>query len=320
MKTGRRRRKPEQPTTPQPASRPPSAARQAAPAPQQKRSKVPPAVIIFAVFAVIVCLIVGLVLCSGPRRTATEYLPADASGSWVSTVRVMAPELTVEDRFRTDCEADANCTVVAGTCNVRDREDRFTERVVDDYDDYAYNIYFEEAERQLYEASGQDFVVTELNPPEDRWEGERHFVAEEWLDEDTCQYTQFTVWITDPDNSADEIEVVLSECEVWDHVVVTEKVYEQEEFCRAEIVGPLIAQDTLTRRGTGDAVAWASAAAPAAGELQRAFTGTVRFEADGVTHEVQVHDADAYARYMTVRHYLGVDEAGNFVRLADQAE
>jgi hypothetical protein len=270
---------------------------------------------------VVIAIIVIVMLsraCSGPE--AVSYLPAQATGSWATTVEVLAPQVVAGQGWRSACEADAQCTIIADTCEERERQDQFTEREVDNYDDYAYNIYFEELTQELYEASGDTFAVTQLNPDEDRWEGDRHFVSEEWLDKDTCEYTGFTVWITDPDDSSQEIEVVLSECEVWDHVVVTEKVYEREEYCQTEHVEGMTVLDTLSDQGSGVVVDWPAAAQPEGGQLQSQFEGVIVFRADGTEHRVTVTDPDRYVRYLTVPHFLGLDEEGKVVRVTDQAE
>lgn len=322
MKTGRRRKKK---TTPEerPAPSPPSA-QTPSPLPSQvsrapSRSKIVPLVLV----ATVAALAIGAIVCSracslfGERPAA--YLPATAEGSWTTTVNVMAPQTVVKEGWRSDCEAEAGCTVLAHTCQLRQREDRYTEQKIDDYDEYAYNIYYEETEGETYEAAGGEFAITQLNQGEDWIEGNRHYVSEEWLDEETCQYTQYTVWITDPDDSDSEIEVVLSECEVWDHVLVYELVYEEEDYCQIETVDSLAIQDTLTRQGDGTDVAWPEAAAPSEGELEREFEGRVVFTADGTEHMVTVSDESEYVRYLTVPHYLAVDEDGKVVGVTDKA-
>ena len=325
MKTGRRRQKdeaaappeqaPSEPIQPEPVVAPPSAGLAK---PRRRPSCVEIALIVVIVIIAIIAVIMTSRACSGPQ--AVTYLPAQAAGSWATTVQVLAPEIVAGEGWRSACEADGRCTVLVDTCDVREQRDRFTEREVEDYDDFAYSIYFEELERSLYEASGDDFAVTQLNPNEDRWEGERHTVSEEWLDRETCEHTSFTVWITDPDESSEEVEVVLSECEVWDHVVVTERVYEQGEYCQTESVAGLIVLDTMTDQGSGSGVDWPAAARPEGGELQSKFEGVIIFRADGLEHRVTVTDPDAYARYLTVPHYLGLDEDGNVVRITDQAQ
>jgi hypothetical protein len=286
-------------------------------APPRRR---PSIVAIVAVVVVLIIAILAIVMisraCSGPQ--AVTYLPAEAAGSWTATVRVLAPQIAAKERWRSDCEADDQCSVLFETCEIRERPDRFSEREVDNYDEFAYEIYFEELEQLLYEASGDAFVATELNPDEDRWEGDRHIVSEEWLDKDTCQYTNYTVWVTDPDDPSQEVEVVLSQCEVWDHVVITEKVYERDEFCQTENVEGLEVTDTLTEQGSGVGVSWPSAITPDSGELERRFHGVVVLRADGKERTVTVSDPDAYARYLTVPQYLGLDEEGNVVRVTSQ--
>jgi hypothetical protein len=158
-----------------------------------------------------------------------------------------------------------------------------------------------------------------VNAPKDWWDGDRHYFSEEWLDTETCQYTNYTVWITDPEDKEYDIEVVLSECEVWDHVVVMERVAEQDEYCQTENVGTMAVQDTLTQQGLGATVDWPGAAVPADGQLEREFEGTVTFRADGTQHTVRVTDVDTYIRYLTVPYYLGVDEEGDVVDLTDKA-
>ena len=115
------------------------------------------------------------------------------------------------------------------------------------------------------------------------------------------------MWITDPENEDYEIKVVLSECEVWDHVVVTEKQGSQGF------------QDTLTRQGAGTTVEWPEAIAPAGVRMEREFEGAVVFRADGAKRTVKVTDVDTYIRYLTVPYYLGLDEKGNVVDLTDKA-
>jgi hypothetical protein len=318
MKTGRRREKqaPEeqQPTpTPKPSSGPART-----PSRFSLRQGLVP---ILAIAAVLCVLVIGIIVCGrscfAPK--VESYLLATAEGSWQTTVNVLVPQMVRSEGWRSDCESDPDCNVLSGTCQMRPREDKFTETQVDEYDDYAYNIYYEEDEGKIYEASGTDFVVAELNPPKDWVEEERHYTAEEWLDKETCQYTNYTVWITDPDDAVQEIEVVLSECEVWEHVVVKERIYEDEEYCQTEVVDSLAVKDTLTESGSGADVAWPNAQPPAGGELEREFDGTVIFRADGVEHTVHTDDEGTYVRYVTVPHYLGLDKNGKVVSVTDRA-
>jgi len=331
MKTGRRRKKETAPEEPRQASpekdlrakvtRPPAKKPAAAGVPVPERSRLGKAGLLILVgLVVFVCgsLLISRA-CLGPRATSETYLPATADGSWTTAVRLVVPQVEVGEGWRSDCETDPGCTVVPGTCELRERRDQYAERKVDEYDDYAYNIYYEETEDRLYEADADTFVVTALNPKRDWWEEDLHYYSEEWLDRETCQYTNYTVWITDPEDADYEIEVVLSECEVWDHVVVNERVGEQDEYCQIESLGAMIVQDTLTQRGVGASVEWPGAIPPAGGSLERDFEGTVTFRANGTKHTVKVTDVDKYVRYLTIPFYLGVDEQGNVVDITDVA-
>jgi hypothetical protein len=323
MRTGRRRQKqvPEE-KAPEEKSPAPKPKPTTGPAKPTSRSPLPRWLIpILAVGAVLCVLLIGILICGrscfAPK--VESYLPATAEGSWQTTVKVLAPQIVRDEGWRSDCESDPNCTVLPKTCQMRLREDKFTENKIDEYDDFAYSIYYEEEEAKIYEASGTEFAVTELNPPKDWVEDDRHYYAEEWLDKETCQYTNYTVWITDPDDATEEIEVVLSECEVWEHVVVKERIYENEDYCQTEIAGTFAVKDTLTENGTGANVSWPSAQAPADGRLEREFKGTIVFRADNVEHTVHTDDESAYVHYVTVPHYLGLDKDGKVVSVTDKA-
>ena len=293
MKTGRRRRKDKEQAQEQDRTQakepvsfgPPS------PPPSRPSARLPARPGIAQLLPVLIglaVLIFGGLLCGrscfGPKVEPSTYLPATAEGSWTATVKLVG---------------------------IGEREDENAGQVVDDYDEYAYNIYYEEAEDKLYEAAGDGFAVTQLNEKEDWWEGDLHYFSEEWLDKETCRYTNYTVWITDPEDKDYEIEVVLSECEVWDHVVVKERV--------SEGVDALAGQDTFTRQGAGAAVEWPEVVAPANGRLEHKFEGTVTFRADGAERTVRTTDVDEYIHYLTVLYYLGLDENGRVVDLTDRA-
>jgi hypothetical protein len=85
------------------------------------------------------------------------------------------------------------------------------------------------------------------------------------------------------------------------------------------MLGAMVVQDTLTQRGVGAGVEWPGAIAPAGGDLERDFEGTVTFRANGTEHTVKVTDVDKYVRYLTIPFYLGVDEQGNVVDITDVA-
>jgi hypothetical protein len=127
------------------------------------------------------------------------------------------------------------------------------------------------------------------------------------------------VWIADPEDATEEIEVVLSECEVWEHVVVKERIYEEEAYCQTETAGTYSVRDTFTEQGTGTSVTWFDATAPVDGRLEREFKGTVVFRADDVAHTVHPDDEETYIRYLTVPHYLGLDKDGGVIQVTDKA-
>lgn len=317
MRTGRRRNG----QAPGEAKSPP--APQPKPARRPSRSPIRPGLILLLVIAgAFIALLIGVVVCGraciGPK--ASTYLPATAEGSWQTTVKVLVPQMVRGEGWRSDCESEPDCMVLSGTCQMQPREDKFTESKIDEYDDYAYSIYYEEEEAKIYEASGTDFVVTDLNPPKDWVEGDLHYHAKEWLDQETCQYTNYTVWIADPNDATKEVEVVLSECEVWENVVVEQRVYENEEYCQTETVDSWAVESTVTENGTGAEVDWPSTQASADGKEEREFEGTILFRADGIEHTVRTDDESAYVRYVTIPHYLGLDKNGKVVRVTDKPQ
>ena len=52
--------------------------------------------------------------------------------------------------------------------------------------------------------------------------------------------------------------------------------------------------------------------------MQSEFRGHVVFRVDGTEHTITVTDPDAYVRYLTVPHYLGLDDEGRVVRIVDR--
>ena len=194
MKTGRRRKKETAPEEPRQAppekdlrakvTRPPAKKPAAAGVPVPERSRLGKAgVLILVTLVVFVCgsLLISRA-CLGPRATTETYLPATADGSWTTAVRLVVPQAEVGEGWRSDFETDPGCRVIPGTCELRERADQYAERKIDEYDDYGYNIYYEETESKLYETAADTFVVTELNPKRDWWDGDLHYYSEEWLD------------------------------------------------------------------------------------------------------------------------------------------
>jgi hypothetical protein len=182
--------------------------------------------------------------------------------------------------------------------------DTYSDTVVDEYDEYAYNIYYEETHEQVYEAAGTEFAVTQLKA-DDWWQENLHYVLEEELDQQSCQYTNYTLWVDDPQDSTQEIEVYLAECEVWDHVTVYERVYDQNAWCQCDIT-TLVQVGQQTDSGSGANIVWVDPTVPAGGHTERAFQGRVTFLGDDYTFTTTTEDVGQYQDYLTGLTYLGI--------------
>ncbi len=311
MKTGRRRKKEEQPAketqTQAPAPTPKKASRRSSPPrpTRDKKSQIPKGVwIVGGLFLVLVCFVMFMTVFGG--RKADEWIEVTrASGEWTTTVTVMGPQVTTEERWRADCADDPQATVQATTCVMR-QTDEYDDVVVDEYEEYAYNIYYEETQAQVYEARETEFVVTELGE-DDWWEDDLHYVLEEELDRQSCQLTDFTTWVDDPDNPAQEIEVFLSDCEVWDHVTIYERVYEEKPWCECD-VATLVEMGVESRQGSELNVRWPNPRVPAGGSAERAFEGTVTFLGGDYTYTLTTDKLDSYQSYLTDQYYIGLQE------------
>jgi hypothetical protein len=131
------------------------------------------------------------------RAARIEWVPVtQATGAWTARVQVFGPQVTSEQRWESDCTADPRGAIRAGSCILKD-SGVYRDNVIDDYEEYAYDIYYEETWSQVYQAQGTEFVVTALES-DDWWEGNRHFTRQEELDRDSCTYTSYTVWVDDP--------------------------------------------------------------------------------------------------------------------------
>ncbi|MEJ2209831.1 MAG: hypothetical protein P8129_12435, partial [Anaerolineae bacterium] len=157
---------------------------------------------------------------------------------------------------------------------------------------------------------GTEFVVTSLGQ-DDWWEENLHYVLEEELDTDSCQYTEYTTWVDDPDDAAQEMEVYLSECEVWDHVVVYERVYEQANWCACDLI-TLVEVGQEVQQGSGLSIRWPTPAAPAGGRTEQSFQATVTFLGDDYTYTTTTDDVATYQDYLTGQYYIGLDEGEPF--------
>ena len=177
---------------------------------------------------------------------------------------------------------------------------------MDDYEEYAYDIYYEETWDKTYETQGTEFVVTTLGS-DDWWGGNLHYTRQEELDKSACEYSTFTVWVDDPQNSSQQIEAYLAECEVWDHVVVEERVYDQQLWCQCE-TSTLIAMGRQSDQGAGMDVTWSNPSVPAGGRVERAFTGQVIFLGDDYFYTATTDDLSKYLDYLTRQYYIGLED------------
>jgi hypothetical protein len=130
---------------------------------------------------------------------------------------------------------------------------------------------------------------------------------EEELDSGSCQYTTYTTWVDDPDDDTLEIEVYLSECEVWDHVTVYERVYDQGNWCACDVIAEVeLGQEV--QQGIGSSIRWPNPVVPAGGRTERAFEGTVTFQGDDYTYTTTTEDPSTYQAYLTSQYYIGLDD------------
>jgi hypothetical protein len=255
-------------------------------------------------FAVIICVFLSLVVFGGKK--ADRWVPVTtATGRWTTTTAVFGPQVTVEEAWEADCTSNPNGSVRPGTCVLKDTT-AYHDTVVDEYDEYAFNIYYEETYSQIYEAQGTDFRPTTLKT-DDWWQETLHYSLQEELDQDTCQYTNYTTWVDDPDDATQEMEVYLSDCEVWDHVTVTERVYEQKSWCQCDVTS-LVQIGQQSQQGTGLDVRWPSPNVPAGGQSEQSFKGQVTFLGDKTTYTSTTEDLSVYQNYLTDDYYIGLRE------------
>ncbi|MBN1657617.1 MAG: hypothetical protein JXA93_04405 [Anaerolineae bacterium] len=321
MKTGRVRKKeaaPQagpaapKPAAPRPAPRPAAVHAQGIPGSAQSTTgqvgkpangKIVAGLLIgtFACFAL--AMIVATAL--GVKKADTWVPVSQTRGEWTTTVQIWGPQVAHEERWETDCRRDPQATVQPATCILKPTQ-QYHDQVIDEYDEYAYNIYYEETYQQVYEVRGTEFIVTTLGG-DDWWDENLHYVLEEELDKASCHYTEYTTWVDDPDDATHEIEVYLSECEVWDHVTVYERIYEQANWCGCDVIA-IVNVGQETRQGTGASVQWASPVVPSGGRTERAFQGTVTFQGDDYTYTTTTTDLAAYQDYVTSQYYIGLDD------------
>lgn len=280
--------------SPQPSPRPTTAAA------KRRKSSNLLLIVFIAIVVIIACIVIMMLL----RGGTDEWVEATrANGAWTATTTVFGPQVLIQEKWEADCISDPSGSVRVGSCILKDAN-TYRDTVIEDYEEYAYDIYYEETYQDVYNAQGTEFAVTALGT-DDWWEENLHYAREEELDRDSCQYTSFTLWVNDPNDSTQEVEVFLSECEVWDHVTVTERVYDQKDWCQCNVT-TLAQIGTQTEQGTGTTVHWPQPAVPAGGNTQQAFSGKVTFLGNDYSYTVTTDDPNQYQDYMTGQYYIGL--------------
>jgi hypothetical protein len=258
----------------------------------------------FGIFGAIFVAALVFVIIMANRGRADRWVEVSrTTGSWTTTAALFGPQVETDERWEVDCTSDSSATVRVRSCIEKDT-DTYRDSVVDDYEEYAYNIYYEETWDKTYETRGTEFVVSTLGS-DDWWEGNLHYTREEELDKSACEYTTYTVWVDDPQNSSQEIEVYLAECEVWDHIVVEERVYDQRLWCQCEVT-TLVEIGQQNEQGTGMDMEWPNPSVPAGGRVERAFKGQVVFQGDDYSYTATTEDLSEYLEYLTVQYYIGL--------------
>jgi hypothetical protein len=325
MKTGRVRSKEEMPAeepkpvpegeaqagiAPPPGPEPTPEAAGPTKAPAGKRLPL----IFFVVAAVIACIVLIVVLksCTG----AKDWVPASqVTGNWNAGVQILAPQVQTNETWQADCQSEQGI-VQQATCVLKPT-DQFNDQPTRTYDENAFNSYYDETWRKTYDAQGTEFVVTELGG-DDRIENNQRLVSKEYLKNDTCQQTEYTVWVDDPQNSTQQIEVYLYDCEVWQQVTVYDS--EQAPWCQCQVtvLAPMPVQSV---QGTGLQVTWPALSIPAGGTSQQSFQASVTFVGgDGKYALTQTTDDPAqYRDWLTTPYYLGIRD-GKAVTLSKEPQ
>jgi hypothetical protein len=280
---------------PPPSSQPPAA-------PAQTRA---PGNLVLWVFigivAVIACIVLLMLIRGGTKPDA--WVPASrASGEWTTGVTVMGPQLTIQQAWQTDC-TNGGGAVRAETCVSRDTG-RWNDQPSDQYDEYAYNIYYDETWQKPYQAEGAEFVTTTLGG-DDRIQGSRRYVTQEQLKNDSCQQTEYTVWVDDPQSAQQEIEVYLLECEVWNRVTVYDQV--QDQWCQCEVT-QLVSLGETNNQGTGFDILWPQPVLPSGGRSEQSFSGRVMFVGEDYTFTVTTTDPRQYQEYLSGQYYIAIKD------------
>jgi hypothetical protein len=258
---------------------------------------------------VIACILLFTLLrgCGGTE----EWVPVSRStGDWTAGMVVYGPQVSLRPAFEADCQKQG-WPVQAETCIQKDTG-TYNDQEVQKYEEYADNTYFEETWSQVYEAQGTEFVTTSLGGG-DRWEGNLHYVWVEKLKQDTCQQTNYTVWVDNAQDRTQQDEVYLFDCEVWNDTTVTERVYDQAAWCQCEVTA-LAVVSQISSGGKGSEVDWPQADVPAGGRSEESFTGRVTFTGGDYTLTTTTTDPEQYRDWLTSPYYLGI-RAGRAVEV-----
>jgi len=325
MKTGRVRSKEEMPAEeprPVPEGEAP-AGETPPPAPGPTREAVGPAggqapagkrmpLIFIVAAAVIACIVLIVVLRSCTR--AKEWVPASqVTGNWTAGVQLFAPQVQTNETWQADCQGRQGI-VQQATCALKPT-DQFNGQPTRTYDEYAFNSYYDETWLKTYDAQGTEFVKSELGG-DDRIENNQRLVSKEYLKNDTCQQAQYTVWVDDPQNSTQQVEVYLYDCEIWQRVSVYDAVQAPWCQCQVTVLAPMPVQ---TSQGTGLQVTWPAVSIPAGGNSQQSFQGSATFVGgDGqYTLTQTTTDPAQYRDWLTTSYYLGIRD-GKAVTLSTE--
>jgi len=319
MKTGRARSKEEMPAEAlrpiaegeEPAAQPlsPNTAPAATGQPQAPGNKTIQLVFV-AVVALIAC-IVFFTLMRSCGRTDEWVQATKVDGRWTSGVQLFVPQLQTNETWQASCTGSQGI-VQQATCVLRPTG-KFESQPSRTYDEYAVNTYYDETYQKTYDAQGTEFVVTQLGG-DDRVVNNQRLVSKEYLKDDTCQQTEYTIWIDDPKDSTLEIEVYLYDCEVWQTVTVYDS--EQAPWCQCQLT-VLAPQPMETLMGTGITVNWPVAPIPEGGKADQSFEASVTFVAgDGqYTLTQTTSDPAQYRDWLTTPYYLGIRD-GKAIRLS----
>jgi hypothetical protein len=268
--------------------------------------------IFIVVAAVIACLVLIVVLRSCTR--AREWVPASqVTGNWTAGVQLLVPQVQTNETWQASCQS-AQGIVQQATCVLKPTG-QFNDQPTRTYDEFAVNSYYDETWRKTYDAQGTEFVTTELGG-DDRIENNQRLVSKEYLKDGTCQQTQYTVWVDDPQDSTQQIEVYLYDCEVWEQVSVYDSAQAPWCQCQVTVLAPMPVQ---TVQGTGLQVTYPTLLIPQGGKAEQSFQASVTFVGgDGqYTLTQTTNDPAQYRDWLTTPYYLGIRD-GKAVNLSTE--